>query len=159
MSEEIKIEGVDEALKVLNDYPSKINSVVRRSLRVAVKPVITSLKSQAPNSSFKKLVKYQFAKADIPTIKFGFFSKEVRNDDSKKGLEWFKVYWNNYGTMWSRWKGHTFKTSVKAKNKDRIGVRFKLFFEKATSGKETIVYSEFQKAITTEANKLKNGNS
>lgn len=147
-----EIQGLDEALEELKFYPEKINSVTKKALKTAVQPVLKDIKSLAPSRSFARLVKYKLVKGGI---KIGYFGSKTEGARGDEPPTWFKIYWNNYGTMDNRWKGHTFQQPVKKKSQGKSGVRFKLFFERATDKKENVVYNNFVKAVESEIEKLK----
>ena len=57
--------------------------------------------------------------------------------------------------MDNRWKKHQFPQPVKKQSQGKSGVRFKLFFERATDKKENVVYNNFINAVESEIDKLK----
>lgn len=150
----IRIEGVDEAIQTLKEYPTKINSVIKTSMRKAIAPVIKDIKAGTPHSSFRKLVKSKFIRDTAITIKFGFFGNKSGGGRTDVPA-WFKAYWSNYGTLGGRFKPHTFDYPIKARSKNvRGGIRPKLFLEQAVQGKEQQIYNDFTKNLIEGADKL-----
>lgn len=153
----VKLEGVDDALKTLKEYPNKINSVVKKSLKVAVTHTIQSMKSFA-HPKFRKIVKYKLMSGRSPAIKFGFFGTKGETPAGGKVPVWFKAYWKNYGTLDSRFPGHAFERKRKqATKKWRGGIMPVLFFERSVVGKEQEIYSRFENALIGEVKKLEDG--
>lgn len=156
-TEFVRLEGIEECLQTLEAYPSKVNSVVKKALKSAVTPTLNEMKAFA-HPKFRKIVKYKLMKGSNPAIKFGFFGTKGETSEGENVPTWFKAYWKNYGTLDSRFKGHTFERARKTKTKDWTGgVRPVLFFERSVVGKETAIYQRFQQNLEQEVTKLENG--
>lgn len=153
---EYKITGYDEAMAVLEQYPNKINTAVKAAMRKSVAPVIRDIKAQTPNSNWKKTVRYKFLKGQFPDMIFGMFNSQGL---PKKGEipVWFKAYWANYGTLTRRYSSHSFVNPVKSiSSNKRGGISYRLFFDKAVSGKDGAMMSTFEKHLVDEAEKTMN---
>lgn len=156
----VRIEGLTEALAFLEAYPKKVNGIVKKSLKVAIKPVLNDIKQNAPKSAWKKMVTAKYVKGSNPTIKFGFFGEKKSGREAREIPDWFKAYWNNYGTLNKRFSGHKFQFPVKKTTKNNnAGVKSKLFFDRAIEGKEMQTYNLFSQTVVNEVNKLSNGKS
>lgn len=156
----IEIEGYEEALDTLEKYPNKINTIVKSAMRKAISPVLSDMKAKTSHHSFSKMVKYKFIKGTNPSIKFGFFGNKEGGERIGDVPNWFKAYWSNYGTLTRRYKGHTFVNPVKSKSKRIIGgVSPKLFFERATEGKDQAIYNDFVKNLQDGVAKLEGDKS
>jgi len=156
-TEYVKLEGIEESLKILEAYPNKINSVVKKALKNAVDPTINEMKSFA-HPKFRKIVKYKFMKGRNPAIKFGFFGTKGETSEGENVPTWFKAYWKNYGTLDRRFAGHKFERERKLKTKNWTGgVKPVLFFERSVVGKEATIYQRFQQNLALETEKLENG--
>ena len=154
MSNNLQITGYTEAMTLLQDYPNKINTAVKSAMRKSIAPVVRDIKSQIPKSSWKKAVKYKFLKGQFPDMIFGLFNTEGL---PKKGSipVWFKAYWANYGTLSRRYSGHSFVNPVKSISKNKSGgISFRLFFDKAISGKDGSIMSTFETNLLAEAEKI-----
>lgn len=153
----VNLSGVDEALSTLEQYPNKINSVVKKALKASVNPTIESMKSYA-HPKFRKIVKYKLMRGRNPLIKFGFFGKKGEFPNGKNVPTWFKAYWKNYGTLDYRFSGHSFERKRKALTaKWTGGVKPVLFFERSVAGHEEEIFNRFKESILQEVEKIENG--
>lgn len=47
------LKGVDDVLRLLNDYPNEINKIAKAALRKAITPLVKSIKSGSPVKGVK----------------------------------------------------------------------------------------------------------
>lgn len=146
------ITGGKTAEEILRDYPNKINAVTKKALRAAVKGPVKDIKAGL-KGSLKKKVKAKFIKdGGKQTILFGVLGKKGEGD---RDLDWFKIYWKNYGTLTKRYSGHKFENPRKKITANwRGGASPTLNFDRATAGKEEIMSKIFVDELLKEAKKL-----
>jgi hypothetical protein len=152
MANEVKIEGYENAVKILSQYPDQFQKIVKKSMRTAVQPTLKTIKAGTPHSTFKRIVKMAFIKAEIPTLLFGSMGK--KGDRGNKRSDFMKAYWSEFGTIQNRDKTHKFHRPMTSTRKG--GIIPRLYFAKAIEGQEKIIYTNFVKAIEAEATKLYN---
>ena len=92
----VVLKGVDDVLRLLNDYPNEINRIARAALRKAITPLVKSIKSGSPVKGVK--IKIKPLKGMNPSLKFGYFG-EVGSSNRLAISPWFKAYFLNYGTL------------------------------------------------------------
>ena len=63
------LKGVDDVLRLLNDYPNEINKIAKAALRKAITPLVKSIKSGSPVKGVK--IKIKPLKGMNPSLKFG----------------------------------------------------------------------------------------
>lgn len=156
MSSSARIEGVEDAIRVLEEYPNKINSAVKRAMRNSIKPLLIEIKNST-HKRHRRLVKSKFLKAKEPTMMFGLFGEKAL-PNGRAIPDWFKAYWKNYGTLARRDSGHKFV--FKRKNiteKWKGGIAPSRAFDKVIEGKESVIEARFVSEIIKEAEKLENG--
>lgn len=151
----VEVSGTMEAMKILEEYPNKINTATKKAMRAATKNVLVDMKSGA-HKKFKPLVKAKFLKKEKnPTLMFGFFGTKGGTSSDNTIPTWFKAYWKNYGTLTKRHPGHSFEFARKRISKGwRGGERPVLFYEKATEGKDEIILAKFAEELLKEAKKI-----
>ncbi len=150
----INIEGIDGALKTLEDYPKKINTVTKAAMRKAIAPIVKDIKSNTSHAKFRKLVKYKFTRDKEITIKFGLFGNKTGGERTEAS-PWFKAYWSNYGTLTLRSSQHLFDNPIKKMSKNvKGGIKPRLFLEKSIEGKDQQIFNNFTKYLQEGADKL-----
>lgn len=152
---DIKIEGYEGAMEILNRYPDNSIKAVKAAMRNAVKPILSNIKSQAPSAGTRKIVKAKFVRSDNLSLLFGFYGNKRGNKGSREVPDWFKAYWINYGTLKMRYAGHKFQFPVKRNTfKRSAGIKPRLYFEAATEGKEGIILQNFNKELEIQVKKI-----
>ena len=155
MTDSVRIEGLEQAYAVLKDYPERVNRIVLVAMRKAVAPLTKEMRNNTPFSAWKKMIKAKKVRStEGVALKTGIWGGKSGGEPP----EWFKAYWLNYGTSERRYTGHTFVTPVKKGVKRRgVGIPPRLFFERATEGKEEAVARLFEELVVSEAQKLVDG--
>ena len=127
------IEGTNEALKQLEEYPIKADKVVRDALRAAARPIAAQMRSQMPNKSFRKAVKVKIAEGKVYSFANVGILRPKKNWDI-----WNRAYWKNYGTLANRDPSHKFTMARKRKSAHfKGGIKPRHFFEPALAGIES----------------------
>lgn len=146
------LKGVDDVLRLLNDYPNEINRIAKAALRKAITPLVKSIKSGSPVKGVK--IKIKPLKGMNPSLKFGYFG-EVGNSNHLALSPWFKAYFLNYGTLNRRHSSHKFQNPVRFRHtKQKEGIRPRLFFDKTVEGQEQQVYDRFVEYLVDGVNKF-----
>ena len=161
----IKIEGVEDALKVFEHQPQNAKKVSTRAMKDAVRAGTRELKRSAP-ARFKALVKGKNGlDANLDSwASIGYYNTKVvqghqpkayRGAGARGGIsDWFKFYWNDYGTLSLRDPTHKFTRPVKANVKTRrnnVGIQPRGYFDRAVP----LVTSKFQEAYEASVEKNK----
>lgn len=136
--------------KLRREYPSK---VVAAGLRKASKPYTRAVKSVVTPAQAKLVKVKVYTKTKQPLMYVGLSA-------SKYASEWFKVYWQNYGTLSNRDTSHKFLYARKKRTKRwKGGIRSTKSIEKAWRDSKTQVTSaiaiEMRKAAIAYENKIK----
>lgn len=112
----VKIEGISEAMRAFQNAPEKMDKIALSAIRSACKPIARDIRSKTP-SRFKKLVKSKVKANHNHEIEawIGFFNGKQKNGRQGKTKvdDWFKFYWQNYGTLENRDPNHRYKSPIK----------------------------------------------
>lgn len=152
MSTSIRIEGLDDCLKAFDRLPGNALRMTEAAMKEAAQPVAKRIRSGMPKE-FRKLIKVKVIKAERritgnSTVIIGAFKRKKQSDSEVN--DWFKMYWQNYGTLSRRDPGHEFVFPVKKGNRRRrnnIGQPHKNFFDDAIRGWEQMIYDNFIAAL------------
>lgn len=120
----VQIEGLDECYSWMERSPKNALKLTKKASQAGAKAMIKLIKADTP-SQYRKLIRYKVDKnrsGEIETFA-GLFNNAPRNTSGKEIPEWFKAYWDNYGTLTHRSSAHQFKFAVKktAKRKNNVG--------------------------------------
>ena len=151
MSMSIRIEGLDDCLKALDRLPENALRMTEAALKEAAQPVAKRMRSKMP-ARFRKLIKAKVIKAERrlngnSTAIIGAFKR--RKQDEKEVNDWFKMYWQNYGTLSHRDPGHEFVFPIKKgkRRRNNVGQDHLNFFESAAEGWDQMMYKSFIAAL------------
>lgn len=140
-----RIEGMDDLLKVFASQPRSVKKLSDTAMKDAVKAGVREMKRMAP-ARFKDLVKgkkgYDATRETWASIGYyqtnafgGHQPKAYRGGEAKTGItDWFKFYWNDYGTLTLRDPSHKFVKPVRGKNERRrnnIGIKHRNYFDRS----------------------------
>ena len=128
-------------------------------MREAAQPVAKKIRAGMPKE-FRRLIKTKLIKAERritgnSTVIVGAFKGKKVSDDQVP--DWFKMYWQNYGTLTHRDPGHEFVYPVKKNSRRRrnnVGQPHKNFFDDAIRGWEQMMYDNFVAAMKRRENEL-----
>ncbi len=147
----IRVEGLDDCLKALDRLPENALRMTEAALKEAAQPVAKRMRSKMP-ARFRKLIKSKVIKAERrmngnSTAIIGAFKR--RKQDEKEVNDWFKMYWQNYGTLSHRDPGHEFVFPIKKgkRRRNNVGQDHLNFFEAASEGWDQMMYNNFIAAI------------
>jgi len=154
----IRVEGLDDCLKALDRLPENALRMTEAALKEAAQPVAKKIRSGMP-SEFRRLIKAKVIKAERrlngnSTAIIGAFKR--RRQDEREVNDWFKMYWQNYGTLTHRNPGHEFVFPIKKgkRRRNNVGQPHKDFFEAAANGWDQLMYNNFIAAIKRRDNEL-----
>ena len=159
MSTSIRIEGLDDCLKSFERLPANALRVTEAAMKEAAQPVAKKIRSAVPKE-YRKLIKAKLIKAERrmngnSTVIIGAFKRKKQSD--KEVNDWFKMYWENYGTLAHRDPGHEFVYPIKKGNRRRrnnIGQPHQNFFDDAIRGWEQMIFENFVAAMKRRENEL-----
>lgn len=155
MRQAIRIEGVDDCLRLLDNVPANALKICRKTFRTAAKETSRHIRKSIPKR-FRRLTRYKVGKTAMGNIyaRIGLYNKKESSGHQPQGgdpvFDWFKAYWANYGTLSRRDPTHHFQYKVKPKSKNRrqsVGQPPQRFFEKAINGWEDVFVDTFQKEV------------
>lgn len=161
MADAIRIEGLDDCLKMFDNAPANALKVCRKAFRKAARETSKHIKKSIPKR-FKKLMRYKVGKTAAGNIyaRVGLYNTQEatgKQPQNGKTFDWFKAYWANYGTMSRRDPSHQFQFKVKAKNKYRrqsVGQPAQRFFERSINGWEDVFVEAFEKEVIKNESEL-----
>ena len=164
----IKIEGVSDALKVFEHQPQNAKKVSSRAMKDAVRAGTREMKRSAP-ARFKALVK---GKNGLDSsldswASIGYYNTKVSQGHQPKGFrgagarggisDWFKFYWNDYGTLSLRDPSHKFTRPVKKNVKARrnnVGIPPRGYFDRAIPSVTQRFNETYQDSVEKNKDKL-----
>lgn len=161
MADAIRIEGLDDCLKMFDNAPANALKVCRKAFRKAARETSKHIKKGIPKR-FKKLMRYKVGKTAAGNIyaRVGLYNTQEatgKQPQNGKTFDWFKAYWANCGTMSRRDPSHQFQFKVKAKNKYRrqsVGQPAQRFFERSINGWEDVFVEAFEKEVIKNESEL-----
>lgn len=161
MAGAIRIEGLDDCLKMFDNVPDNALKVCRKAFRKAARETSKHIGKSIPKR-FKKLMKYKVGKTAMGNIyaRVGLYNTKAatgKQPESGKTFDWFKAYWANYGTMSRRDPSHQFEFKVKPKSKYRrqsVGQPAQRFFERSINGWEDVFVKSFEQEVIKNENEL-----
>lgn len=159
MSTSIRIEGLDDCMKAFDRLPANALRMTEASMKEAAQPVAKKIRAGMPKE-FRKLIKTKLIKAERrmngnSTVIVGAFKRKRQSD--KEVNDWFKMYWQNYGTLTHRDPGHEFVFPIKKgtrRRRNNVGQPHKNFFDDAIRGWEQLIYDNFLAAMKRRENEL-----
>ena len=157
----VEIKGLNDVLRTLETAPKEMKVVARKSMSTAAKATTKEMYAKT-KPRWRELCGWRVSinrKTGSIQARMGYYntgkkkSKKAYNKDL--AFDWFKAYWDNYGTLNYRDPKHVFKYPIKprhyAASKRRLkGVKGQPathFFEKATNGWENAFLSSFRSAF------------
>ena len=158
----IKIEGVEDCLRMFDKAPENMLKISKKAMREASKATAKQMRSGIPKR-WRKLVKYKIMdNQGKVSARIGLYNDHQTSGHqpaSGKIFDWFKVYWANYGTLENRDPGHQFQYKVKKKTSRRRndkGQPAQNFFEMASKQWEDVFVKKFEQEILKNENELYN---
>lgn len=163
----VEIRGIDDVLRTLEAAPKEMRAVAKKSMTAASRATARVLKQRTPKR-WRSLVGYRVAvnrKSGQVGARMGYYNakqakgKQPKNQD--RAFDWYKAYWQNYGTLANRDPDHYFKKPVKPRHyasskrrRNRMGIPAKHFFENAISGWESTFLAAFRTAFDANFDKV-----
>lgn len=159
MPKAVTISGLDDCLRCFDAAPGNLVKISQTALREASKKTSRQIRQKTPQR-FRRLVKYKVFKGGVTgnlNALVGLFNRKQTENGSGKVADWFKAYWQNYGTLTKRDQEHHFQNAVKRNVRNRrnnVGQDAKKFFEHAISGWEEPFVEAFAQSLKEQENKL-----
>lgn len=154
----VRVEGLDDCLRSLDRLPQNGLKITEAALKEAAQPVAKKIRSGMP-TRFRNLIKAKVIKAERrmngnSTAIVGAFKRRKQGD--KEVNDWFKMYWQNYGTLKHRNPGHEFVYPIKKgkRRRNNEGQQHQDFFEAAAQGWDQMMYNNFIAALKRRENEL-----
>lgn len=155
MAEAIRIEGVEDCLRMFDRFPEKMLQVEISAMRVAARETARHIRKGIPKR-FRKLTKSKvYNKGKNTYAMAGLYNKkEISGEQSGKDpvFDWFKAYWSNYGTLRRRDPSHAFQYKIKPKTagnrrRQSVGQPAQKFFEKAIEGWQDVYVGALENEV------------
>lgn len=163
MPQAIRIEGVDDCLKMFDNAPENSLKICRKAFKSASRATAKHISKGIPKR-FRKLVRPKVGKTATGNIyaRIGLYNgKQASGKQPKDGktFDWFKAYWANYGTLSRRDPSHHFEYKIKPKSRYRrqsVGQPALNFYDRSIVGWEDVFTSEFEKTFNSSSEELYN---
>ena len=158
MSKAIRIDGVEDVLRMFDGAPKELQKAGRKAMASAGRKVAAKLKRRIP-PRWKRLIrsKANMSRSGNLYAVMGLYNgheSQGRQPDGKKVSDWFKAYWSNYGTLARRDPGHRFDYPVKSRRsaggrlrRNDMGQFPERFFEAAAGGWENVFLDGFKDSL------------
>ena len=147
------LEGSEAVQKAFDRFPDAMIREMRKSIRRHLRPVTDKIKASSPKQEWSSFAASKVSnRSGLVSGVVGFFG------DKAQGMEWYKAYWLNYGTLAGRDPAHQFKNRLKSssKPKQKHGIDYEHFFERAVAGQDIVVMSQVERDLEEFCNKLHN---
>lgn len=163
MANGIRIEGVEDCLKMFEAAPENSLKLCRKAMRKGAGAAAKSIRNKLP-PTYRKLVKYKVGRLPDKSLwaRAGLYGKKLKAGASKQNdpaFKWFKAYWANYGTLSRRDPSHYFQYKIKPKSKNRrqdVGQPALHFFENAQEGWDEAFVNAFEAEVSKSKDELYN---
>lgn len=161
MSIYAKLEGVSQCMKAFDKAPENLLKLVKKASQSASRKANKHMQN-ALDPRWRGLCTYKVTnkKGNIVST-IGLFDKgDATGHQPKEGadpvMDWFKAYWNNYGTLGGRDPNHKFREPVKKRqtSTNKSGLAHKNFFENAMAGCDEVYEKEFLSFIEKNKDKI-----
>lgn len=155
MAKSIKIDGLDDVMRWMDDCPENCVKASRTALREAAKKTTKAIRPGVPKR-WRRLVKYKVSRMQNGSLVagMGLFNGHQRQGRHTDVDDWFKAYWANYGTLTHRDPNHKFQqpvkngsTSAAKRRRNNVGQKAQNFFESATRGYEERFVRAFEEEL------------
>lgn len=152
------ITGLDDALKCFDQAPKNLVKVVKTAMRAGGRQAAKEIRKAMPRR-FKRLVTSKVVKGGVSgdwNALVGAFNK-VKNG-GKEPDDWFKAYWQNYGTLKHRDPGHKFDYPIKnlhRKRRNEEGQPARNFYDASIGSAQNAFIRAFQDSVKQQEDKLK----
>ena len=146
-------------MRRLDRLPGNALKETEKAMMEAARPVAKKIRSGMPKE-FRRLIKAKLVKGErritgnAAVIVGAFKGKKLSDKDVP---QWFKAYWQNYGTLTHRDPGHEFVYPVKKgsrKRRNNVGQPHMNFFDEAVQGWEQMMYDGFVAAMKRRESEL-----
>lgn len=167
----ITITGLTKTLRWMDKMPQNCLEVVRRSMRDAAKTTARQIRQRTPKR-WRTLIKQRVKlygknnQSGQVEAKTGWIDTGRQHSSSGKAnppTDWFKAYWQNYGTLTGRDPRHEFKYPVKhsstaaaRRRRNRRGCPHQNFYERSVQGWHELFMSTFESAMVKYQGEFRN---
>lgn len=162
MATGVRIEGVEDCLRMFERFPDNMLKIENVAMRSASKAVAKHIRKAIPKR-WRRLVKYKVynvRRGGDTYALIGLYNRKEVAGHQPEGkdptFDWFKAYWANYGTLTKRDRSHKFKYPIKknAERRNEKGQPAQKFVETAINGWEDIYISEFENSLKKQEDML-----
>ena len=160
----ITISGFDDCLKLFDNAPKNVVKAARKAMATATRKAAANVRRKIPKR-FSPLVKSRVTNKGRVNGAFGLFNGHQANghqaDPQRPIDDWFKAYWQNYGTLEGRDPTHRFDRPVKhsstaaaKRRRGSRGIQHRNWFEYAIEGWRAALEADFRKAFAAQQKQL-----
>lgn len=145
----IEIKGLNDTLRWMDKMPENCLKITRKAMQDAAKATAKQVRQRTPKR-WRALAKQKVKlygkgwQSGEVVAKMGWIDNDQKSSSTGKTnppTDWFKAYWQNYGTLAGRDPNHSFKEPVKhgktaaaKRRKNRAGLQHQNFYEKSIEG-------------------------
>lgn len=155
MSVKLQIEGMSDCMRWCDAAPKDMIKLAKKAMRSGAREASKYVKGRL-EPRWRRMLRYVVEGSktdeDLNCI-FGLFNRHERSGSGKVD-DWFKVYWQNYGTLLGRDPKHQFKNRIKptryaaaSRRRNRYGIPYDNFFDDAMQGYENPFFRSFAKYV------------
>ena len=161
----VRIDGLEDTLRLFDKQPANAKSIAQQAMKDGAKAGAKYLRRALPGR-WRALPK---AKAGIDArneiwCRFGMYNNKVfqghqpkayQGADAKTGVyDWFKFYWQNYGTLTRRDRSHKFVKPIKPNKirRNEVGQPHTNVYDRAVGA----AMNEFEEAFYASIERNKN---
>ena len=156
-----RIEGLDDTLRFFDAQPANAKRLVQKAMKDGARAGAKAVRRALP-TRWRKLVKTSGgidARNEIWS-RFGVYNNRVAQGhqpkayrgENKTGItDWFKFYWQEYGTLTFRDPAHRFQRKVRPKvptRRNNVGIRPRGQFESAVPAGKEQFNEAFEASVT-----------
>lgn len=164
MATGITITGLDDCLKLFDNAPENVVKAARKAMATASRKAATNVRRRIPKR-FSSLVRSRVTNKGKINSVFGLFNGHQSNgrqaNPERPIDDWFKAYWQNYGTLEGRDPTHHFDrpvnhagTAAAKRRRGRRGIQHRNWFEYAIDGWRSTFVANFREAFKAQQKQL-----
>lgn len=167
----VTIKGLNETLRWMDKMPENCLKLTRKSMQDAAKATSKQIRQRTPKrwrTLTKQKVKLYGKNGQSGQVvaKMGWIDTGRQSSSTGKvnpPTDWFKAYWQNYGTLAGRDPNHEFKVPIKhgktaaaRRRRNRRGFKHLNFYEKSIEGWHELFMKAYDAAMVRYQDEFKN---
>ena len=153
----LTITGLDDCLKFFDNLPENVVKATRNAMRDGGRAVARQIRQRVPKR-WTRLVKSKVTNKGKLYVTIGMFNGHQVQGNQPEGkdpvYDWFKMYWQNYGTLEGRDPSHEFDRPIKPstyasamRRRGKKGIKHRNFLEEAIKGWEETFMAAYNESF------------